>query len=336
MVPYEGRYNILCVVVLALVLLVLLTMKYHDNIGSLVYIDSQFFYQTLREITEIKETSRLKGCDWYQYNERKEILWPRGNPCCSKQDYIQKINELNAKYHALNETYALTSGSLLHAIVGGDWSQDNDLDFVQNKEWLTTDSLCICIYDNITALCQKSGFESTLKYIGTTWWIPLPLAKAVNFRPPGAWYALYHDISNKEWNSYGKVFSHWGNVWRTWAIKAVQVYDHNKDGNIDFAEFWEILQTKVNKEWLEHFIKTRPCDVLSGYLDLKILNEILPEIEKNAKSKNISMAEKGYEIVDKYKKLYYPKSENNTKCAQYLYLYNKDYDKHAVTHNDIV
>eukprot|EP01084_Bolivina_argentea_P042890 79051_1 len=297
------KKEIMLLMVVTMIISILLIV--HTQFNTLNTFQLLVYKSDSNRTSDDSNTYILPMCDWYQYDNNNQILWPRGNSCCTPQEFVDELKILNDNYRLKNETYKLTSGSLLHTIVGGNWSFDNDLDFERNESSQPLHSLCVCIYDtNITALCSKTGFNETLEYIGPTWWIPLPLTKNIVPLPspyniPGAWYALYYDFRSK-WNCYHRVYEHWA-VWRQSAIDAIQTYDGNKDGNIDLDEFLKIVQTKVNQEWLKQFMKTKYCDFLMGYMHVKILNEILPEIQENVNDKkpNQTVA-KLYKILEKY------------------------------------
>lgn len=88
----------------------------------------------------------------------------------------------------------LGDGTGLAAIVGGDWSHDDDLDFdycnkLDKVEYGGFMDVCLCQYGGRMALCRNDGFDWTRDYIGESWWIPLPRTKN-----------LGNDVSGGQWH----------------------------------------------------------------------------------------------------------------------------------------
>ena len=103
--------------------------------------------------------------------------------------------------------------TILYRYVGGDWSNDNDLDLLRIKV-SDRDNMCVCPYGGVCALCPKplddsnSSSAEDLKIrspialtYGDTWWIPLPDSKFLGWiiKAPGQqetnqfrmWYGTY-------------------------------------------------------------------------------------------------------------------------------------------------
>jgi len=221
-------------------------------------------------------------CGWY-LTDGDEIVWPRGAPCCAKKKWKQQLRTRHEQFLRKNRTYELKGGSLLHTIVGGNWSQDNDLDLSNTLSPKTT--VCMCLYSGVQALCSVHGFEDMVQYIGPTWWIPLPRTKNVanwdwprnNKTLPGKWYAEYFDLNT---NPYKKAMYHWAG-WRDWVIEDLRVYDLNKNGHIEIEEFARVVSEKLDPRWLAKFAGTQPCKFMQGFANVRILFEFLPEVKRH-------------------------------------------------------
>jgi len=205
---------------------------------------------------------------------------------------------------------------LLHTIVGGDWSQDNDLDWYENK--VPIQDSCLCYYGSHPAMCAKSGFEDTMAKYGVTFWVPLPRSKNYsNHNLPGRWYATYWDPS---FNSYDHTFEHWGD-WRDNVIEDVSVFDQNDDGDISLREFLHTIETlEVNQQWFQNYKTRRPCEVVQAFEVVRILRVFLPEVRKGVMNEEVDMATYGHVLVDKYQSQYkdYTK-EASTICESIIH-----------------
>ncbi len=91
----------------------------------------------------------------------------------------------------------LGDGTGLAAIVGGDWSHDDDLDFdycnkLDKVEYDGYMNVCLCQYGGRMGLCRNDGFDWTRDYIGESWWIPLPKTKNLGNDLSGGQWHLRH------------------------------------------------------------------------------------------------------------------------------------------------
>jgi len=226
--------------------------------------------------------SGLPLCKWQVISTNGGVLYPRGIQTYSPQvrdsfeawgttayDEYVRASWLIAPS---DRVAVLDEGSMLAAVVGGDWSHDNDLDVIDT----TKDRACQCYYSGRPAVCLKDSVELARYQQGIFYWLPLRtknIGPAYNDHVRGnmyrSWYAKMFETPSQ--------VQGWWHGWRLNAIGAFQGWDSNKNGNISLSELVVGARQVVNREWMA---EVSPCLFYNSAVQANAMLHHLVDIEK--------------------------------------------------------
>ena len=157
--------------------------------------------------------SNMKLCEFLVFDKNGEIQYPRGKQRGASSSYVRETYNTylaGLRASANDKVKVLWGGTALHAVVGGDWSHDND---VELNDYQLKKYSCVCFYGNKPALCgnkkgakrvngyypgnqQPEVLEHSIFQFGSTFWMELKTTKGVgsSFEFPMPEYPIFASI----------------------------------------------------------------------------------------------------------------------------------------------
>ena len=227
-------------------------------------------------------------CSWLVLdNATNSVVYPRGPQTGYKPAWIAQarlLYERACEAGSDDVLNVLKQGSLLGAVVGGDWSHDNDFDMInydssKNREKFHRDDVCACFYGNQVSVCAKSAMDFVKKEYGSSFWMWLPETKNIgpnyNTLVTPDVYINWHGRFFVDKGNYEKIYDHW-HTWRQTSIADLSRWDTDSDGTITTREVHQWAQQTMSKEWISH---ANPCLVHNAAVYCNAFLKYLRKIE---------------------------------------------------------
>ena len=232
--------------------------------------------------------SQIPVCSWRTIKNGKDI-YPRG-PQRANPKFVSEVEKdfrLSCEHHGDSLVNVLRQGGALHAMVGGDFTLDNDID----TKKLPVTKTCKCKYGGNDALCMHDNDRYVCDVYGVMFWLPLPRTKQLSLKSPAKriwvgpsndtyihWYGFMFDIhgvsglkTNITYAWYHrlpkcqikgfckKIPTHW-HSWRQQSLSDLRFYDKNDDGHISFNEIiHQSIVMGVDVNWIISTYQSDPC-----------------------------------------------------------------------------
>lgn len=238
--------------------------------------------------------SQIPVCSWRTIKNGKDI-YPRG-PQRAPSKFVSEVEKIfrHSCEHPKDLTAKVISqGGALHALVGGDFTMDNDIDMIE----VPISKTCKCKYGGADALCRRDNSPFVIGYYGEMYWLPLPLAKRLEYKYSRIWvgpdkdtyihwYGFMFDVNGTSgfktnsqliWTKkkcdrkgYGSVrwcsgVSQGGlppfwHQWRQRSLSNLRFYDKNNNGHISFNEIiHQSITMGVDVDWILKTYQSDPC-----------------------------------------------------------------------------
>ncbi len=241
--------------------------------------------------------SQIPVCSWRTIKNGKDI-YPRG-PQRAQSKHVSEVEMMFR--HSCEHPEDLTAnvvieGSALHALVGGDFTMDNDVDTMK----VPMSKTCKCKYGGADALCRHDNNRYVFGSYGPMYWLPLPLAKIRYTRyriwvGPDKftyihWYGFMFDVNGTsgfktnsalmwtkkkcdrkgyekngdkmmiKWcHSQGGLPPFWHH-WRQNSLSNLRFYDKNNNSHISFNEIiYQSITMGVDVDWILKTYQSDPC-----------------------------------------------------------------------------